>query len=310
MRRRKGISNRGPGIWSVLGWALLVAMGIGLLWIGFAQPFSKTKEDQQSSIEQKPGATSTLTPTLAAPSATPVLPAARPTTPAPTATLPPTNTPEPTAIPPTPTTPAAKIVVGADGVNVRSGPGLNYTILTRLDPGVEAQITGRYSDWWQIQHAGGVGWVYDGVVTASNTEGVPQVEPPPAPTAAATAVPPTATPAPPTVAPANYRGLVPDSYQVEGAPGPYGIGADIWFNIWITNKSGTAVEFQALGTLVEETGQFQQSWTYSNIQPNKQLVWRDHINIPQAGTYKLWMTVCFLDGECNKMMGPITVNVQ
>jgi len=104
----------------------------------------------------------------------------------------------------------------------RSGPGTNYTRLGYLDPGAETQVIGRYSDWWQIRYDETPGWVLGEIVTAFNADGVPQVEPPPAPTAApstATPVPTTAPPAATSVPAADFRGLVPDDYQVEGAPG-------------------------------------------------------------------------------------------
>ncbi|HEC35602.1 MAG TPA: hypothetical protein ENI39_03610 [Anaerolineae bacterium] len=287
----------------VVGWIVLVAVGAGLVWFGFTEP----EEDRRPAITG-PSDVLPLTPLTAGtvPPTAPLL-----ISPSPTALLLPTDTPEPTPIPATATPVTPIVVAGDSGVNVRGGPGTNYTILGYLQPGGQAQVTGRYGDWWQIQHDGGTGWVFGGIVTAFNTENVPQVEPPPAPTPAPTPVPPTATPAPTDIpTPANVRGLMPNDYTVEGAPGPFAVNQDIWFNMDITNTSNETVAYTALGTWVEETGQFQQSWTYSSFTPGQHFTWRDHINIPAPGTYNLWMMVCFHDGTCARLKGPIVVTVQ
>lgn len=149
------------------------------------------------------------------PAATQVVAEAQPTstpeqteTPLPTNTLRPTDTPQPTFTPDPSSIPATAIsviphvVAGADGVNLRSGPGTNYMRLGYLEPGAEAQVTGCYGDWWQIEHDGAPCWVYGEIVNAFNTEDVSQVEPPPSPTPApptvtsVSTVPPAATAAP------------------------------------------------------------------------------------------------------------------
>ena len=143
---------------------------------------------------------------------------------------------------------------------------------------------------------------------ASDTEGVPEVVPPPSPIPS-TAVPaPTATPQP--TQPSDFRGLVADDFQVEGAPGPYGAGKKIWFNLWITNKTGAPVEYRSLGVVVEETGQYQESCSYSEIAANKQFQHRDRIIINEPGTYHLWLTIGFYDGAWFRMRGPVEVIVQ
>ena len=78
----------------------------------------------------------------------------------------------------------------------------------------------------------------------------------------------------------------------------------------ITNNLDQRVYYEALGTWVEETGQFQKSWTKQKFGARKHFVWRDHINIPDRGTYHLWMRICFTDGVCVNMLGPITVKVE
>ncbi len=286
----------------LVGWILLVGVGALLVWYGF-----RPTGGGEPTVE--PTAVLPVTPLgTAGPTALPPSPT---NTPMPTATLPPTPIP-PTATPGTP-----YIVAGELGVNVRTGSGINYQLIGHLDPGAQAQVTGQHNGWWQILYQGGPGWVIDEYVTAYNTGSIPDVQPPPAPTAVPpTPVPPTPVPQPtvpptPTTNPVAYfRGLKPNSYVVEGAPGPYGAGQDIWFNMDITNESGGNVDYTALGTWVEETGQYQKSWTNSTFSPGQHFTWRDHINIPTAGTYHLYMRICYTDGWCVNMLGPVVANVQ
>ncbi len=110
---------------------------------------------------------------------------------------------QPAAATATPAAPAGQptVIAGADGLNVRSGPGTNFAILAHVNPGTQLRVTGRYADWWQVDYNGTAAWVYSGVVTAQNTGSVPQVVPPPSPVPAAapTPVPPTPIPtSPPT----------------------------------------------------------------------------------------------------------------
>jgi len=279
-------------------------LGVGLVWVGFVQPFGKEKTPTTESPDDgtlAPTPTTVLYPTF---TSVPVSPSPLPT-----------DTPVPTAVPPTAPPVAPSLVAGADGVNVRSGPGTNYTRLGYLEPGAKAEVTGRYGDWWQIRHNGGLGWVFGELVTASNADSVAQVEPPPSPTSApATAVPPTATAAPQPTATTttDIRGLHPDGFQVEGAPGPYAVGQAIWFNMWITNKTNTTVEYASLGVWVQETGAFQKSWVYSEFSPYQVFFHRDqmHDKISAPGTYHLWMAIEFRDGVSEKLMGPVEVIVQ
>jgi hypothetical protein len=82
-------------------------------------------------------------------------------------------------------------------VNVRSGPGTNYPILTQFEAGQEAVVTGRNADdsWWQIrlgdtdESASSLGWLFGQLVTFSgDDEAVAVAEAPPPP--------PTSTPGP------------------------------------------------------------------------------------------------------------------
>lgn len=66
----------------------------------------------------------------------------------------------------TPSGPLARLLPGNDHANVRSGPGIDYPIVGRLEPTVTVRIVGRNEGctgstciWWQIDNAGHPGWV-------------------------------------------------------------------------------------------------------------------------------------------------------
>jgi hypothetical protein len=136
----------------------------------------------------------TNTPVPPSPSPSPTLVLVTPDTPTPAA-------PAPTEASTTEVPPAESPVPGGASVtvdvnlNVRSGPGTNYERIGAVQDGNTVAIIGRNanSTWWQIPYADGPdakGWISAGYGTATNTEDVPVVEAPPAPTPAA----PTATP--------------------------------------------------------------------------------------------------------------------
>jgi len=303
MRRGTSFRSERSNLWIILGWGFLIVVGVGLAWYGFTWNGSGPKQ-----VAVQPSATATAS---LLPSVTP-LPALPPT-----ATPAPTFTPLPTLVPPTQIPAVPSIVTGADGANVRTGPGTNFSRVGYLDPGAEARVTGRYNDWWQIEYEGGMAWVFGGIVTASNADGVVQVQPPPSPTPPPpTSTPlPTATPVPaePTSLPgppAEFRGLDPISYSVEDAPGPFDAGSQIWFNMEIKNTNNYRVYYESLGTWVQETGKFQESWTKQKFSPDQYFTWRDHIKIKSSGTYHLWMRICFEAGACVNLKGPVTVKVE
>jgi lipoprotein-anchoring transpeptidase ErfK/SrfK len=84
------------------------------------------------------------------------------------------------------------VAAGDEWVNVRSGPGTHFAKVGLLNPGAEATVTGRFGDWWQIDHAGAPAWVASWVVTGFNVEGVPEVAvvPTPVPASPAEILPP------------------------------------------------------------------------------------------------------------------------
>ncbi|MDY6874591.1 MAG: CAP domain-containing protein [Chloroflexota bacterium] len=163
--------SRGRTTLLVVGWLLLLGLGIWLVWYGFTWT-----EEEQPEITPSPAMVSDASPQVTVwPTITsPLAPA--PAVSAPTDMPLPTATPEPTSIPPT-AIPTPYLVAGADGVNVRDGPAITYTRLGHLDPGAQAEVTGRDGDWWQILYNDAPGWVFAELVTAFDAE---QIESPPA----------------------------------------------------------------------------------------------------------------------------------
>ncbi len=111
-------------------------------------------------------------------------------------------TPTPTTAPSA--TPAARPLASAtELLNLRQGPGTEYTLVGSLAPGEAAEITGKNAagDWWQVRTSGGASaWVYGPLVTTSGPVDAIALaaDIPAAPTAAPTATP---APAPPAAAP-------------------------------------------------------------------------------------------------------------
>lgn len=108
-----------------------------------------------------------------------------------------TPTPEPTATP-LPQVPEA--VVQINLMNVRSGPGINYSIVGAANQGDRFPVTGKdpASTWWQIDFNGQPAWVFGELVSAENIGDIgiaANIPPSPVPP------PPTNTPVPPPPAP-------------------------------------------------------------------------------------------------------------
>lgn len=128
------------------------------------------------------------------------------TPPPPPPTFTPAPLPTPTPAPPTPTPRLALLSVNAPVLNVRQGPGLQYSSVGQLKQGdgvvIVSQASTPQGRWWQIrfdQVATGLGWVSadPGLVTTINTDVVPGVSIVAAPPAGPTeAVPSTPTPTP------------------------------------------------------------------------------------------------------------------
>ena len=127
------------------------------------------------------------TPTIENPTAAPLVLQPDPTKPPPTIT--PTSTPLPSATP-TRSSPAAEI--RGDAINLRSGPGTDYSVVGSANRGDVLPITGKDAatpGWYRVAAAGGsAAWISasPALVAASLAEAVPVV---PVPAAPATATP-------------------------------------------------------------------------------------------------------------------------
>lgn len=164
-------------------------------------------------------------------------------TPSPTITPLPSPTDTPTPLPATPTEPPPAAltptplpvqpqVVSAVTVNVRSGPGTNYPVISALPPGVGVPVVGRNEagSWWQIRGPdGSTGWVANSVVQTSNIGNVPVVvvAPPPQP--------PTPTPPPPPPPQPQYQ------YEPTGWYGDRNYGLTRFLGT-ITDANGSPVD--------------------------------------------------------------------
>lgn len=114
---------------------------------------------------------------------------------------PPVVTVEATLIPPTPEPgdPVA-LVISPIGVNVRTGPGLEYPVIGVAPITSQSEVVGVSQDrtWWVVNvpsSQNNQGWVADEYVEVENGENVLVIPAPPTPTPAASPTP-TATPAP------------------------------------------------------------------------------------------------------------------
>lgn len=91
---------------------------------------------------------------------------------------------------------ACQVTPRAQTINVRSGPGTNFGILTQMPLNTFAPVIGRLADnsWFQVNVNGIIGWVSATVVTlGGNCAGVSVVVPPTAPPPPPTVVPPVET---------------------------------------------------------------------------------------------------------------------
>ena len=118
-------------------------------------------------------------------------------TPRPTVVAASTSTPRPRAT----ATAAPAFTVDRDAVNVRAGPGTNYSILGSVQRGQSFHPTGRNpaGDWLTFDFNGQPGWVYAPLMLVTRADAIP----------VAAIIPPTPAPlptAPPAAPPANPDG--------------------------------------------------------------------------------------------------------
>lgn len=72
----------------------------------------------------------------------------------------------------------AQATITAHILNVRSGPGTSYSVITRINRGETYPIVGRNSNssWWQIDIDNTSGWVYARYTSAVNPANAPVIE--------------------------------------------------------------------------------------------------------------------------------------
>jgi heat shock protein HslJ len=122
---------------------------------------------------------------------------------------------------PEPSTPRGR-VTSAQGVNIRSGPGVNYPVVGFARYGDEGEIVGRSADgrWWAASVPSApdaVGWVSADFVAVSNVANVPVLNVPP-PVVVPPVVTPPATPTPvppPTATPEAQLSLWADRTTID-----------------------------------------------------------------------------------------------
>ncbi len=215
------------------------------------------------------------------------------TAPAPTAEA-------PTAVPATAVPTADLNLKILQPANVRSGPGLVYSVIGGLQAGASVPPVGRDASgqWFVINTGVTQGWVSGIVATyGGDVSALPVVAAPPTPIP--TPVPPTATPVPTAVpvatnppAPVGYssHGIVGNSFDVAYNQGS--VGAQIWFGFSVTNTSSQVVEYSALAAHTD-VGYTAWSWTMQRLQPGQTLTWRDNIKFDKAGVYQLYLGICY-----------------
>jgi hypothetical protein len=160
-------SERERLVLQIVGWVVVVVAALGLVWLGYALGKRQCANAPPPAVE----------PTVFSPLPVPTVAAPSVPTPVPTITPLPTATPIPLPVLPTNTPVTPMVEAGPNGANIRSGPDIDYTLMVHVDPGTRLRVIGRYEDWWQIDLNGQPAWVYNGVVTAYDTDNVPEVQP-------------------------------------------------------------------------------------------------------------------------------------
>ncbi len=181
-------------------WSLAIVLVL-VNYLIFATLFTRMLETDFGAAYATRTPVPTFTPAPAEPIIIVPTPEPVPPQPTPTATrvldqaqaagaTPPENT-APASEPP-PAAPQQAQLIAPGAVNIRSGPGLNYTVIGALSANTAMPIVGRNTEgtWWQIKTPNDTrGWVANSVVNATNAEAVPIAQAPPPPTAPVAAQP-------------------------------------------------------------------------------------------------------------------------
>jgi uncharacterized protein YraI len=230
-----------------------------------------------------------------------------------------------------------EVVTITQGANVRTGPGISYPAIGGIKQGDTAPVLGRDAtgSWYEISYKGGLaglGWI--SAVTASyagNKSVLPVVAAPPTPV-------PTATPKP---AGNPNGGLVNGTHGVSGmlnlcsSQVVFAVNERVCFVEWIKNNTNQTVPYGILGVTAIRAGggtQFQTSWSGQDAVHGLLAIdagctgptdrckgqWEDGIRLGSAGSYQLFLNVCFSDyptcrgtsGDWEVLSGSIHITVQ
>jgi uncharacterized protein YgiM (DUF1202 family) len=215
-----------------------------------------------------------------------------------TATLP----PQPGVPTINPNDPTCRALVNV-GLNVRSGPGTNFPVVTTLAAGSVVPIIGRTptNDWWQIRVSSfTTGWISAQFTTVYGIcTNVPIVSSPPtpttsAPTATFTPIPPTSTltltPVPPTLTPTpGLPDLVVTSIIGPTAltlgPGDTPVTAS--YSITVSNTGQSAAGQFNTTIQVTPGGPPTSIGVVANLYPGESIVWNANLTFDTAGTYAI-----------------------
>lgn len=189
----------------------------------------------------------------------------------------------------------------------RTGPGTNYEVLGSMAVGETYPIVGRTQDgvWVAVQYTPTrVVWIATSLVDIQNgvIGGIP-VRNTPAPPATFTPIPPT--PIPATFTPVfTATSAAPVANTVRGIRGDFmrlrstsvGVNGQIWFDFRVTNTTNDTVSYAGLGPVVVGV-KSKSSWGDEKLGPNQVLSADDHFEIGTAGTYTVYLGICFLSNR-------------
>ncbi|MBI1257256.1 MAG: SH3 domain-containing protein [Chloroflexi bacterium] len=196
--------------------------------------------------------------------------------------------------------PTCRVLVNT-ALNLRSGPGINYNIISLLATGTVAPITGRVGDnsWYQIRVGVTTGWVSSAYVTLygnCQNVGIPPIPPTPTPHYTPTSFPTstlTTTPQPPTsTPPPGLPDLVVTNLTLVGDPLALNGGANVTglFSVTVTNTGASpTTQFNNIIN-VSPPGTDTPLGVVASLNPGESIVLNINITFTAAGDYNLIVT--------------------
>jgi len=127
----------------------------------------------------------------------------------------------------------------------------------------------------------------------------PSNNPPPA-TSTPVAVPPTPTSQPGAGGTNGIATLQFNMHQTIGTP-----HQDMFFTFQVVNNTASAIHYGILAAHTDQ-GVTADSW-HDPLLPGKSVLWTDHINFPNTGTYQVYLGICYGDhNSCKSGSAPWT----